>query len=137
MVNISTNMYNDIEVYLFKLSLFLGSTEYIQLPPKKRLKIDREVLKIANVIDVLRSLGVAPKNEKTVMGWKVPVSDEESIRYFRFSSLSIAARSIGVQVAHISRCCRKERPSAGGYIFKYEDEFVETVSNEPKWYDHH
>jgi group I intron endonuclease len=45
-----------------------------------------------------------------------------------FNSGLDAEQDTGVNRAHICQCCKHERKSAGGFIWRYKNEYVETLS---------
>ena len=122
----------DLEVYFFKLSIYTDSEEYLELSQKKKIRIDREILDIGTSLSVLRRFTVTPKREKAV----VATSVEANGRVFKFSSIAVAKRVLEVSGSNIQRCCKGERKHSGGYIFKYEEDYIEVVNKIPKWYDH-
>jgi hypothetical protein len=122
----------DLEVYFFKLSIYTDSQEYLELDQKKKIRIDREILDIGTSLSVLRRFTVVPKREKAI----VATNMDGDGRVFRFSSIAVAKRVLEVSGSNIQRCCIGERKHSGGYRFKYEEDYIEVVKKQPKWYDH-
>ena len=130
MLGFSLYTYYDIEVYFFKLSLYTDSEEYLALSQKNRTKVDREILNIANIMNVVKMFVVVPVREKAV----IATSIKGEGRVFRFSSIAVAKRVLNV--SNVQKCCKGEREHSGGYIFRYEEDYIEVVNKVPKWYDH-
>lgn len=49
----------------------------------------------------------------------------------KYNSISEASRELNIAGQHICACCRGRRKSAGGYIWKYSDEFKNETTGEP------
>lgn len=130
MLEFSVHKCNDLEVYFFKLSIYTDSDEYIKLSQKKRTRIDREILDIGNAMNVMRRFVNNPNRGRAV----IATSIEPNGRVFRFTSIAVAKRVI--DVSNIQRCCNGEREHSGGYKFHYEEDYIEVVNKQPKWYDH-
>lgn len=59
-------------------------------------------------------------NHPKLSKWVIKLSKDNEILHF-YPSVSQASRETGVNCAHISACCRGERKSAGGFIWKYAE----------------
>ena len=129
MLGFSIYTYYDLEVYFFKLSIYTDTDEYLQLSQKERTKVDREILHVGNTLDVLKMFVITPVREKAVIGTSI----EPNGRVFRFSSIAVARRVL--EVNNVQKCCNGEREHTGGYKFKYEEDYIEVVNKQPKWYD--
>ena len=63
---VSSTLYYEIEVYYFRLTLFLDSKEYLELSTKNQIRINREIISIGNLIDAMRMFRQIPSNEKAI-----------------------------------------------------------------------
>ena len=62
-----------------------------------------------------RILGINNKHSKKVYQY-----NKDSSFITSYVSVNAASRYTGIDVGNISKCCSKERKSAGGYIWRYE-----------------
>jgi len=135
--HVSSRLYYELEVYFFKLALYTDSDEYAELPVKSRNKIDHEINSIDAILNVMRMFRQIPTEEKAVIGRKQFNEDEEKYnRVFRFSSPIVASKCLGINVSHIVAVCKRKRPTAGGYIFQYEEEYETPIRERKKWYEY-
>lgn len=68
-----------------------------------------------------KSIEKLKTSNKKHLGRAVLCFTKNQLFYRRYSSLTEAAKEIGVTLSAISRCCRKKGTSAG-FIFRYEDD---------------
>ena len=134
---VSSQLYYDIEVYLFKLAMYTDSKEYGALSVKNRNRIDGEINSMKAIIDVMRMFRQIPADEKAILGWKAFLDHEdEHRRIFRFSSSTVAQKCLGVHPGKVHEVCKGNRRTTGGYIFQYDDDHVPVVKEKKKWFDY-
>lgn len=76
---------------------------------------------MGNTIMVGRKLSEETKEKLRQCNAKAVIQFSPSGDYLgRYTSVQEAKRTTGI--SHIDTCCRKERKTAGGYIWRYEDE---------------
>lgn len=125
---VSSALYYDLESYLFKLTLFTDSEEYSQLNVVDRNKIDREIMYIDSVLHIMRVFRQIPSSERAIVAWKRDLDHEDEYRrIFCFSSPIVANKSLGINTSHIVAVCKGERPTAGGYVFQYYEDYEPPV----------
>lgn len=82
------------------------------------------VSKSENIIHSIRVLGRLSTNQKK------PVMKFDKLGNFiqKYDSISDASKDVGISFGLISEVCKKKRKSAGGYIWRYECEGADKIS---------
>jgi hypothetical protein len=138
---ISSNQYYELEIYFFKLTLFIDTEDYNILSTTDKIKIQREIIWLSATLDLMQTFRQIPSNERAVFAMeKIPKGIDTYVRLFRFSSAVVASRCLDINSSHITATCQKKRPSAGGYMFSYMDDIenskASTVSQPKKrWFE--
>ena len=105
---ISSRMYYDFEIYLFKLAMYTDTDEYTTHTVINRNKIDAEIVHISNILHVMRMFRQIPSNEQPIMGWKLnPTAD--FTRLFYFASPVVASTCLNINSSHIVAVCKQTR----------------------------
>jgi hypothetical protein len=120
-------MYYDLEIYFFRLAMYTDSTEYAGLPHKMRNKIDKEIIWLSSMLNMMQMFRQRDAAETPIVAWKKKLEDGEDKRIFIFSSVTTAGRCLDVPSTKVTAVARKTRPSAGGYVFQYETEYNNTI----------
>jgi hypothetical protein len=121
---ISSQMYYDLEIYFFRLTLFTDSDEYAALDASHRIKVDKEIMFMDSVLYMMQMFRQKPVTETPVMAWKKKSVGEYN-RVIRFSSLTTAGRCLDITTSHIAEICRGNTSniSRKGWVFQYEKDY--------------
>lgn len=149
---IKREQWHDLEVYWFRLLHYINSVDYKDLDILKQRSILNEFGYIRIAIDIIGHLmNQNGKGETRVVAWRNDkvvadllleydkvqsninkkeiekqierLSIDNHIIYF-FSCQKVASEALGVNHSKIGEVCKHKRAQTGGYVFRYEDEFL-------------
>lgn len=132
---VSSNLYYDLEIYLFKLKEFRNHEEYDLLSQTDKVRIDREIIWFDSLLELMRAFRQIPNDERPVFAVKLPEDENETKEQhvYYFSSPIVAAKCLHLNSSHIILVCKKQRNSSGGYYFEYAD--GNTIGKKPNSYE--
>ena len=129
---VSRPQYHQLEVYFFRLVMYTDTDEYRQLSGKKQNSINLELSYIQIALNILAQLFDSKNNnERSVAAWKEHLDEGEThSRFFIFSSCKVAGKCLGLTGSNVSAVCRGKYPSFKGYVFQYEEDYIENKDHD-------
>jgi hypothetical protein len=136
---ITKDEYQQLEIYLFRLSEFTNSNTYMNMKPKQRMELDKELGYISMTVDILFRMYSRDLKEIPIVAWKlVPGEKDLWKRIHFFSCRRVASEALGVNRHKISEVIAGGRPHTGGYVFMPAEKYYkieEMINKEPDWYN--
>jgi len=134
---ITRQEYEAIELYLYGLTIFIGSDDWSILSAKQQMLLNHEIFYMQTALAILARIFEPTKSpRRSVVAWKKDEQMQGTIVHY-FSSAQVAGKALDITPGDICRITNGRRISTGGYRFMYLKDFQElekTVAKRRKFW---